>query len=88
MARGDHIRDKRISTRTIHDIIETRCIDMGIEKFSPHDLRRSFGTHLLNSGVDLLIVQKLMRHSNVNTTKIYDMRGESAEREAIELLPF
>ena len=40
------------------------------------------------NGVDVLIVQKLMRHANLNTTKIYDMRGEDEKIKAIESLPF
>jgi site-specific recombinase XerD len=86
--KGGEILNRGIAIRTISDLIEKRCENVGIERFTPHDLRRSFATNLLNSGVDVFLVQKLMRHSNVNTTKIYDKRGEEEAARAVELLPF
>lgn len=58
-----------------------------VEDFSPHDLRRSFATTLLDNGADLLMVQKLMGHADVKTTSIYDRRGEAGKKKAVEKLP-
>ncbi len=88
LTKNHRLLDKGISVRTVGDIIDKRCKNTGIERFTPHDLRRSFATNLLASGVDVFIVQKLMRHSNINTTRIYDMRGEDAKIAAVEMLPF
>ncbi len=88
MTKNHTLLNKGISVRTIGDIIDKRCIDVGIKRFTPHDLRRSFATNLLESGVDVFIVQKLMRHANINTTRVYDMRGEETQKRAVELLPF
>jgi len=88
LTKSHRLLNQGISVRTVGDIIDKRCKDVGIERFTPHDLRRSFATNLLASGVDVFIVQKLMRHANINTTRIYDMRGEDAKMAAIEMLPF
>lgn len=53
---------------------------------TPHDLRRSFATHLIDRGVDLGLVKSLMGHKHIQTTTIYDRRGEEAKRRAVALL--
>ncbi len=86
--RGTTITNTGISTRTIGDVMQRRYKSVEVQHFSPHDLRRSFGTNLLDSNVDVLLVQKLMRHKKLETTRVYDMRGEKVKAAAVELLPF
>lgn len=56
-------------------------------RLTPHSLRHSFGTHLVECGVDIRIVQELMMHESLATTQIYTGVSERQKREGIEALP-
>lgn len=58
-----------------------------IDDLTPHDLRRTFATDMLEQGADILMVQKLMGHADVKTTAIYDRRGEKSKQAAAEKMP-
>lgn len=84
--RGGHIKIRRLDSRTVLDIARRRAAAAGIKHFSPHDLRRTMISDLLDAGADIVTVQKLAGHANVQTTARYDRRGEAAKKKAAKML--
>lgn len=78
----------RISTQAVYNVVRERAAEAGITDVSPHDLRRTFASELLDAGVDLALVQQLMGHSQVSTTAGYDRRPETAKHKAVNKLAF
>ncbi len=76
----------RMRGESIAYILRRRQEEAGTEAFSPHDLRRSTVTHLLDAGVDVFTVQRLAGHADATTTARYDRRGEKAKRRAVQKL--
>jgi integrase len=72
-----------LSAQRVYNVVVKRSEEAGIERCTPHDLRRTFVTELLGQDVDLNTVRQLAGHSDLQTTARYDRRDDLAQRRAL-----
>ena len=75
----EHARWPSDTTERARELLAGYARSAGIDRrVSPHDLRHSFATHLLDGGADVRVVQELLGHASVATTQIYTLVTEGA----------
>jgi integrase/recombinase XerD len=63
--------DKRLNRQLIHSFIRDYAEKCGLKGVSPHTLRHSFATHLVQNNADIRSVQQMLGHADISTTQIY-----------------
>lgn len=76
----------QLHPNTVGSRLELLARAAGLQHVTPHDLRRSFVSHLLGAGADLALVQRLAGHVDPKTTARYDRRPLSEGRSAVEAI--
>jgi integrase/recombinase XerD len=78
-------RGGRLTRQGAWGVLADAAIRSGLEGVSPHTLRHSFATHLLDGGADIRVVQELLGHASVTTTQIYTLVTVEHLREVYAL---
>lgn len=83
---GEYIFSNKDESPTIHikKSLKNACRKAGLKGVTPHTLRHTFASHLIMKGVDLRTVQRLLGHSNIQTTMIYAHLTEDHISKSVE----
>jgi len=84
--KGARVLHRRMTDQAVAELVARLARKASVAAFSPHDLRRSMISDMLDAGADIVAVQALAGHSSPAITAKYDRRGERARRKAAELI--
>jgi integrase len=75
-----------LSDQAIYNLLAKRREQADVDHFTPHDIRRTSISDLLDAGVDVVTVANISGHASTDMVKRYDRRGEKAKRKAVQHL--
>ena len=80
---------KKMTRQGVFKMIKKRALEVGLNKdISPHTLRHSIATHMLENGADLRIIQEFLGHSDIGTTQIYThLTNQKLKSDYMEYFP-
>ncbi len=84
MTKDGNVTMDRISPQTLYMFMDRLWRRLEMEKFSPHDFRRTFISEMIDQSGDIASVAKMVGHDDINTTKIYDLRDQKAQRKMVD----
>jgi integrase/recombinase XerD len=78
-------RGKPLTRVMVFNIIKRAALEAGVDKqISPHTLRHSYATHLLEGGANIRQVQELLGHESISTTEVYTHLDRTHLRRVVE----
>jgi integrase/recombinase XerC len=79
------LKGERLSASSVYNIVRNELARMGVKgKLSPHVLRHTFATHLMNRGGDMRTLQELMGHASLRSTQVYTHNTIATMRAAYD----
>lgn len=84
--KNNDIQDSNLTSQAIYEILLKRGVEAKIAKFSPHDLRRTYASNLLNSNVNLMVIRDMLGHTSIKTTQKYIKTQDEKMKKASELI--
>ncbi|MCU8004140.1 MULTISPECIES: tyrosine-type recombinase/integrase [Shewanella] len=72
----------------LYRLVKDTLYELGVDNVSPHDLRRTFITRLLEQNVDINTVRQMAGHADISTTTIYDKRDHAFMKQAAAMLDY